>query len=94
MIIGSGSNILFTKDFEGIVVKNNIKGFRIDDYNDEYSLVTGSSGEVWHDFVIKTLDNNLYGLENLSYIPGTVGASAIQNIGAYGVEMKDYFYSL
>jgi len=94
LIIGSGSNILFTKDFEGIVIKNNIKGFEINEYDSNYSLVTSYSGEIWHDFVIKTLDNNLYGLENLSYIPGTVGASAVQNIGAYGVEMKDFFYLL
>lgn len=94
LIIGSASNILFTKDFEGLIIKNNIKGFQLEDYDNNYSLVTSSSGEIWHDFVIKTLDNNLYGLENLSYIPGTVGASAIQNIGAYGVEMKDFFYSL
>src|SRR5690606_3666776 len=84
MILGGGSNVLFTKDFDGLILKNEIKGFEITgkDGNDVY--VKAGAGENWHSFVIRTINLNLGGLENLSLIPGNVGASPMQNIGAYG----------
>lgn len=94
LILGGGSNILFTKDFTGLIIKNNIKGIDVvDDNKDEIILKVGS-GEVWHDFVMYCVANNYAGLENLSLIPGTVGASPMQNIGAYGVEVKDVIVSV
>ena len=83
IIIGGGSNLLLTKDFEGIVVHSALKGLSFDDPR----MLCGS-GEVWDDVVAKSLDQGLFGLENLSLIPGDVGASAVQNIGAYGVEAQ------
>lgn len=95
LILGGGSNVLFTKDvFHGNVIVNRIKGFEIIPNNDETSFVKAGSGEVWHEFVLKCIDHDLGGLENLSLIPGSVGASPMQNIGAYGVEIKDVFESL
>jgi len=94
LILGGGSNILFTKDFEGIVIKNNLKGINIISETEEEVIVKANAGEVWHEFVMWCLDKNYYGLENLSLIPGCVGASPMQNIGAYGVEIKDVFYGL
>ena len=94
LIIGGGSNILFTKDFDGMVLKNAIKGIELLDGNSEYSLVKAYAGEPWHEFVLWTLTNNLGGIENLSLIPGCVGAAPMQNIGAYGVEIKDIFEDL
>ncbi len=89
LILGGGSNILFTKDFDGIVIKNNIKEINIvKETNDEIQLKVGA-GEVWHEFVLFCIENNYAGIENLSLIPGNVGASPMQNIGAYGVEVKD-----
>ena len=85
IIIGGGSNLLLTKDFEGIVVHSAIKGISIDGRR----MVCGS-GEIWDNVVAKSLDKGLYGLENLSLIPGDVGASAVQNIGAYGFEAQDF----
>ena len=89
IIIGGGSNLLLTKDFEGIVVRSNILGF----YLDSDRLIC-SSGEVFDEIVEASLKAGLYGLENLSLIPGDVGASAVQNIGAYGVEAKDFILSI
>ncbi len=94
LILGGGSNILFTKDFDGIVLKNEIKGFRIIDETNDEVIVESGAGENWHHFVLKCIDNNFCGLENLSLIPGSVGASPMQNIGAYGVEIKDVFEKL
>lgn len=95
MILGGGSNILFTKDFDGLLLKNEIKGINIEPLEGEQkALVTAGAGEVWHEFVLFCLNHNLGGLENLSLIPGNVGASPMQNIGAYGVEIKDVFHSL
>lgn len=94
LIIGGGSNILLTKDVDGIVIKNNIKGITITENTDEYSIVKSGSGENWHQFVLHCINQNLAGLENLSLIPGCVGASPMQNIGAYGVEIKDVFHEL
>ncbi len=89
LFLGGGSNILFTKDFEGLVVKNNIKGKDTIRETDEWVELKVGSGEVWHDLVMYCVRRNWGGLENLSLIPGTVGAAPIQNIGAYGVEVKD-----
>lgn len=94
LILGGGSNILFTQDFDGMVLINRIKGFEIIEDTDEYAIVKSGAGEIWHEFVLKTIDSNLGGLENLSLIPGCVGASPMQNIGAYGREIKDVFHSL
>lgn len=94
LILGGGSNILFTKDFEGVVLKNNIKGITVSPLDAEHSLVEAGGGEVWHELVQFCIRENLAGIENLSLIPGTVGAAPLQNIGAYGVELKDVFHSL
>ena len=89
IIIGGGSNLLLTKDFDGIVVRSGIKGHYFEeDFTCE--RMTCGSGEVWDDMVATSLKAGYYGLENLSLIPGDVGASAVQNIGAYGVEAKDF----
>jgi len=89
LVLGGGSNILFTKDFDGIVLKNEIKGIEILQENDKEVWLKVGAGEVWHDFVLHCVANNWAGIENLSLIPGTVGAAPIQNIGAYGVEAKN-----
>ena len=85
ILIGGGSNLLLTRDFEGIVVRSGIKGVSFDD-----DRMTCGSGEVFDEMVERALEAGLYGMENLSLIPGDVGASAVQNIGAYGVEAKDF----
>lgn len=94
LILGGGSNILLTQDFPGLVMRMQIMGKRIVSHDGHATLVEAGAGENWHEFVRWTLDQGLAGLENLSLIPGTVGAAPIQNIGAYGVEMKDTFHSL
>ena len=88
IIIGGGSNLLLTKDFEGVVVRSGIKGHCFEEDNFCERMTCGS-GEVWDDMVAMSLEAGYYGMENLSLIPGDVGASAVQNIGAYGVEAKD-----
>ncbi|HNE27555.1 MAG TPA: UDP-N-acetylmuramate dehydrogenase [Saprospiraceae bacterium] len=93
-ILGGGSNILFTDRQPGLVIRNEIKGIEITESNDNEAIVTANGGETWHDVVIWTLQHGLGGLENLSLIPGTVGAAPVQNIGAYGVELKDVFVQL
>lgn len=90
MFLGGGSNVLFIKDFDGLVIVNRMKGLCADPISENDIHVTALSGENWHDFVLWTLDRGFYGLENMSLIPGTVGAAPMQNIGAYGAEFKDY----
>lgn len=93
LILGSGSNVLFTKDYHGLVIQLNLKGISEEILNENEILITGKAGENWHQFVEYTLSKNYGGLENLSLIPGNVGTSPVQNIGAYGVEIKDVFHS-
>ena len=94
LVIGGGSNLLLTKNFDGIVLKNNLTGITCVDENEEHVYVKSFAGEVWHNFVLFCIQNTYAGIENLSLIPGCVGASPMQNIGAYGVEIKDVFYEL
>ena len=94
LILGGGSNILLTKDFDGLAIRNEIKGFEIVKEDNETVLIKSGGGEVWHEFVLKCIENDFGGIENLSLIPGSVGASPMQNIGAYGVEIKDVFHEL
>lgn len=94
LILGGGSNILFTKNFHGLVLKNELKGIKIIKEDVHHIYVQVGAGENWHRFVLYCIEHNLAGVENLSLIPGNVGASPMQNIGAYGVELKDVFYSL
>lgn len=94
LILGGGSNLLLTKDFNGLVVKNELRGINIIHEDAETAVVKAMAGEVWHQLVLWTIDRGLSGLENLSLIPGCVGAAPMQNIGAYGVEIKDHFTEL
>lgn len=92
LILGGGSNILFTKNYEGLIIKINIQGIT-HTINQEEVIVKAGAGVVWNDFVNYCVNNGFGGVENLSLIPGSVGASPVQNIGAYGVEIKDVFKS-
>lgn len=92
-ILGGGSNMLLTKDIEALVIHLNIKGIEIISVNNNSIIVKANAGENWHEFVLWCLKNNFGGIENLSLIPGNVGSAPIQNIGAYGVELKDVFVS-
>ena len=94
LFLGEGSNILFSNDFDGFVLKINLKGISIIEEDESSVIVEAAGGEKWDDLVDFCVKRNFYGLENLSGIPGTVGAAPIQNIGAYGVELKDVFDSL
>jgi UDP-N-acetylmuramate dehydrogenase len=94
LVLGGGSNILLTGNFNGIVLKNEISGIEQVKEDDEYCYVKAGAGEHWHRFVLYCLQHELAGVENLSLIPGNVGASPMQNIGAYGVEIKNVFHSL
>lgn len=91
MILGGGSNILFTQDFAGLVAAVKLKGITTETVNENEVLVSASAGENWHGFVEFCLEQNFGGLENLSLIPGNVGTAPMQNIGAYGTEIKDTF---
>ena len=92
-ILGGGSNMLLTKDIDALVIHLNLKGIRVLSNKQGHVLVESMAGENWHDFVLWTIAQDFGGLENLSLIPGNVGTSPIQNIGAYGVELKDSFHS-
>ena len=92
LFLGGGSNILFTQDFGGLVIQMNLEGISENKVDADHVLVTAKAGENWHQFVLSCLDKNYGGLENLSLIPGNVGTSPIQNIGAYGTEIKDVFH--
>jgi UDP-N-acetylmuramate dehydrogenase len=94
LILGGGSNMLFTSNVGGFVLKNEILGKQLLEENSDTVLIKCGGGEVWHEFVIYCVNKGWAGLENLSLIPGTVGASPIQNIGAYGVEVKDTIESV
>jgi UDP-N-acetylmuramate dehydrogenase len=89
LILGGGSNILFTKDFDGLIIKVDLKGIEKQNENDNTIDLEIKSGEVWHTLVMHCVEHNWGGVENLSLIPGTTGAAPIQNIGAYGVEIKE-----
>ena len=92
--LGGGSNVLFIKDFAGIVILNKLKGIEITGENLESVFVKCLGGENWHDLVLFAVEHGFWGIENLSLIPGTVGAAPVQNIGAYGVELKDALESV
>jgi len=94
LVLGGGSNILFTKDYNGLVLKNEITGIKVLHEEPEYVFVKAGAGENWHSFVLHCINHNWAGVENLSLIPGCVGASPMQNIGAYGVELSSVFLSL
>jgi UDP-N-acetylmuramate dehydrogenase len=94
LILGGGSNILLTNNFDGYVLKNDVMGMNIVKEDHLHAYVKTGAGENWHRFVQYCLERELAGVENLSLIPGNVGASPMQNIGAYGVEVKDVFYDL
>jgi len=93
-VLGGGSNILLTKNIDGPVMRNEITGIELVDEDEQYVYVTAGAGENWHGFVQYCLKRNWAGVENLSLIPGSVGAAPMQNIGAYGVEIKDVFHEL
>lgn len=94
LILGGGSNILLTSDFEGLVLKNGLHGIELVKEDERHVWVKVMAGENWHQFVMHCIDQDWAGIENLSLIPGTVGAAPMQNIGAYGVEIKQVFESL
>jgi UDP-N-acetylmuramate dehydrogenase len=94
LILGGGSNLLVTKDFEGLVVKNEVKGMQVVQEDENTLLLKVGSGENWHGLVVYCVGRNLGGVENLSLIPGTVGAAPMQNIGAYGVEIKEVIHNV
>ncbi|WP_166921792.1 UDP-N-acetylmuramate dehydrogenase [Flavobacterium poyangense] len=92
-ILGGGSNMLLTQDIDALVIHIDLKGKEIIDENDDFVWVKSQAGETWHDFVLWTIGNDFGGLENMSLIPGNVGTTPVQNIGAYGTEIKDTFVS-
>jgi UDP-N-acetylmuramate dehydrogenase len=92
--IGSASNVLFTKDFDGIIIRNVLKGIKIFKEDDDFVWIKVMGGEIWHDFVLFSTERNLWGIENLALVPGTVGAAPVQNIGAYGTEVGNTIESV
>ncbi len=94
MILGGGSNVLFTKDYDGIIIALSSNGIKVINENNENAIIEADAGIIWHKLVLYCVERNLGGIENLSLIPGKVGAAPIQNIGAYGQELKDVFVSL
>lgn len=89
ILLGGGSNVLFTGNFDGVIIRNAMEGIEVVSQDDHTIFIKANAGEKWHDFVLYCVNRNYGGVENLSLIPGTVGAGPIQNIGAYGVELKD-----
>ncbi len=85
LVLGGGSNILFTRDFDGLVLKNDIKGINVIEEDNEHVYIKAGAGENWHQFVLFCIEHNYGGIENLALIPGNIGATPMQNIGAYGV---------
>jgi UDP-N-acetylmuramate dehydrogenase len=94
LILGQGSNVLFTHDFKGVIIRNEIRGIRMIGESGEFELIEAGAGEKWEDLVENAVGKNLGGIENLTLIPGTVGAAPVQNIGAYGVEAADAIVSV
>ena len=94
LILGGGSNLLFTKNFDGFVLRNHIQGIEVIEDTKQHVLVKVGGGVVWHEFVLHCIKKGWHGVENLSLIPGNVGASPMQNIGAYGVEVREVFHEL
>jgi UDP-N-acetylmuramate dehydrogenase len=94
LVLGGGSNILLTKDYDGLVLKNELKGIEMVHEDQDHMYVKAGAGENWHQFVLYCVSKGYAGVENLSLIPGNIGASPMQNIGAYGVEIKDVFHEL
>lgn len=94
MILGGGSNVLFKNNFDGIVLKNNISGIELVSEDEQYVYLKAGGGIEWHQLVLHCINNNFGGMENMSLIPGSVGAGPIQNIGAYGTELKDVLHEL
>ena len=94
LILGGGSNILLTQSYDGVVLKNDLRGISIEKEDNDFVWVKSMAGEVWHDLVMYAIQKDFGGIENLSLIPGSVGAAPMQNIGAYGVEIKDVFHEL
>ncbi|MEX2052091.1 MAG: UDP-N-acetylmuramate dehydrogenase [Candidatus Paceibacterota bacterium] len=94
VVLGGGSNILFTKNYDGLIILNKIKGIEILKEDDESVFIKSMGGEVWHDLVEFATSRDYWGIENLALIPGTVGAAPMQNIGAYGAELEDTLVSI
>lgn len=94
MVLNGGSNVLFTRDFDGLILKISTSGMQVLFEDDKHVEIKVEAGHNWDSFVLSSLEKGYYGMENLSLIPGNVGAAPLQNIGAYGVEQKDFFVSL